>query len=181
PLDDALRRDGITIMGIPFGTMCVETFEGDRARTLMRNIAYAGALAALLKIDMDIVGTMLNEKFSKKKALLESNFTAIKLGYDYAMAHFNCPLSFHLEKMDATKDWILLDGNSACGLGAVFAGATVGAWYPITPSTSLMEAYKEYAERYRSEEHTSELQSLRHLVCRLLLEKKKKTKTTKEY
>jgi 2-oxoglutarate ferredoxin oxidoreductase subunit alpha len=154
PLDPALRRDGISILGIPFGAMCVETFEGDRARTLMRNIAYAGALAALLKIDMDIVSKMLNEKFAKKKALLDSNFTAIKLGYDYAMAHFDCPLPFHLKSMDATKDWILLDGNSACGLGAVYAGATVGAWYPITPSTSLMEAYKEYAERWRVEKDT---------------------------
>ncbi|HEU4993238.1 MAG TPA: 2-oxoacid:acceptor oxidoreductase subunit alpha [Gemmatimonadaceae bacterium] len=149
PLDDSLRRDGITILGVPFGKMCVEAFEGDRARSLMRNIAYAGALAALLKLDMDVVGEMLREKFAKKKALLDSNFTAIKLGYDYAMAHFNCPLPFHLERMDATRDWILLDGNSACGLGAVFAGATVGAWYPITPSTSLMEAFKEYAERFR--------------------------------
>jgi 2-oxoglutarate/2-oxoacid ferredoxin oxidoreductase subunit alpha len=156
PLDDALRRDGITIMGIPFGTMCVETFEGDRARTLMRNIAYAGALAALLKIDMDVVHAMLNEKFAKKKALLESNYTAIKLGYDYAMAHFKCPLSFHLDRMDATKDWILLDGNSACGLGAVYAGATVGAWYPITPSTSLMEAFREYSERYRVDKATGQ-------------------------
>src|SRR5687768_10218943 len=154
PLDDALRREGITILGVPFGTMCVEAFEGDRARTLMRNIAYAGALAALLKIDMTVVESMLNEKFSRKKALLDSNFTAIKLGYDYAMAHFNCPLPFHLERLDETKDWILLDGNSACGLGAVFAGATVGAWYPITPSTSLMEAFKEYAERYRVDKAT---------------------------
>lgn len=156
PLDQALRREGITILGIPFGTMCVEAFEGDRARTLMRNISYAGALAALLRIDMDVVGTMLNEKFSKKKALLDSNYTAIKLGYDYAMAHFNCPLPFHLEPMDETKDWILLDGNSACGLGAVYAGATVGAWYPITPSTSLMEAFKEYAERYRVDKATGQ-------------------------
>ena len=156
PLNDALRREGITILGIPFGTMCVEAFEGDRARTLMRNIAYAGSLAALLKIDMDVVSTMLNEKFSKKRALLDSNFRAIKLGYDYAMAHFDCPLSFHLERMNATNDWILLDGNSACGLGAVFAGATVGAWYPITPSTSLMEAFKEYAERYRVDKATGQ-------------------------
>jgi 2-oxoglutarate/2-oxoacid ferredoxin oxidoreductase subunit alpha len=156
PLDDSLRRDGITILGIPFGKMCVETFEGDRARTLMRNIAYAGALVALLKIDMELVSSMLTEKFAKKKALMDSNFTAIKLGYDYAMAHFNCPLPFHLERMDSTKDWILLDGNSACGLGAVFAGATVGAWYPITPSTSLMEAFKEYAERYRVDKATGQ-------------------------
>jgi len=156
PLDEALRRDGITILGVPFGKMCVETFEGDRARSLMRNIAYTGALAALLKIDMDVVGAMLKEKFTKKKALLDSNFTAIKLGYDYAMAHFDCPLPFHLEPMNATKDWILLDGNSACGLGAVYAGATVGAWYPITPSTSLMEAFKEYSERYRVDKATGQ-------------------------
>ena len=156
PLPVALRREGITILGVPFGAMCVETFEGDRARSLMRNIAYAGALAALLKIDLDVISAMLTEKFSKKKALLESNFTAIKLGYDYAMAHFQCPLPFHLKAMDATKDWILMDGNSACGLGAVFAGATVGAWYPITPSTSLMEAYKEFAERYRVDKATGQ-------------------------
>ncbi|MEK7400853.1 MAG: 2-oxoacid:acceptor oxidoreductase subunit alpha [Gemmatimonadota bacterium] len=156
PLPDALRREGITILGIPFGAMCVETFEGDRARSLMRNISYAGALAALLRIDMDVISAMLTEKFSRKKALLNSNFTAIKLGYDYAMAHFKCPLPFHLKAMDATKDWVLLDGNSACGLGAVFAGATVGAWYPITPSTSLMEAYKEFAERYRVDKATGQ-------------------------
>jgi 2-oxoglutarate/2-oxoacid ferredoxin oxidoreductase subunit alpha len=156
PLDEVLRRDGITILGVPFGKMCVEAFEGDRARSLMRNIAYAGALAALLKLDMDVVGEMLREKFTKKRALLDSNFTAIRLGYDYAMAHFDCPLPFHLERLNATKDWILLDGNSACGLGAVFAGATVGAWYPITPSTSLMEAFKEYAERYRVDKETGQ-------------------------
>ena len=156
PLDEALRRDGITILGVPFGTMCVEAFEGDRARTLMRNIAYAGALAALLKIDMNVISSMLEEKFSKKRALLDSNYKAIKLGYDYAMAHFDCPLPFRLEPMDETRDWILLDGNSACGLGAVFAGATVGAWYPITPSTSLMEAYKEYAERFRVDKATGQ-------------------------
>ncbi|MGH7678345.1 MAG: 2-oxoacid:acceptor oxidoreductase subunit alpha, partial [Gemmatimonadaceae bacterium] len=156
PLDESLRRVGIKILGVPFGKMCVETFEGDRARSLMRNIAYAGALAALLKIDMQVIDGMLKEKFSKKKALLDSNFTAIKLGYDYAMAHFDCPLPFHLEQLDATKDWILLDGNSACGLGAVYAGATVGAWYPITPSTSLMEAFKEYAERYRVDKETGQ-------------------------
>jgi 2-oxoglutarate ferredoxin oxidoreductase subunit alpha len=156
PLPDSLRREGISILGIPFGTMCVEAFEGDRARSLMRNISYAGALAALLQLDMDIVGEMLREKFSKKKALLESNFTAIRLGYDYAMAHFDCPLPFRLERMNENADSVLLDGNSACGLGAVFAGATVGAWYPITPSTSLMEAYKEFAERYRVDAGTGQ-------------------------
>src|SRR5262244_2753954 len=101
PLDDTLVRDGITILGIPFGKMCVETFEGDRNRTLLRNITYVGALAALLQIDMDIVGAMLHEKFAKKKALLDANHRAIKLGFDYAKANYTCPLPFHLEKMDA--------------------------------------------------------------------------------
>jgi 2-oxoglutarate ferredoxin oxidoreductase subunit alpha len=156
PLDDTLIREGITILGIPFGRMCVESFQGDRERTLLRNIAYAGALAALLEIDMDVIGEMLREKFSKKKSLLDANFTAIKLGYDYAKANYTCPLPFHLEKMDANKDSILLDGNSAAALGAVYAGATVGAWYPITPSTSLMEAFKEYCERFRIDPETKQ-------------------------
>jgi len=154
PLEPELVREGITILGIPFGRMCVENFQGDRDRTLLRNIVYAGALAALLEIDMDIVGQMLIEKFSKKKRLLDANNTAIRLGYDYARAHYECPLPFHLEKMNATGDSIIIDGNTAAGLGAVYAGATVGAWYPITPSTSLMEAFKGFCEKFRTDPET---------------------------
>ncbi len=154
PLEPELVREGITILGIPFGKMCVETFEGDRNRTLLRNIVYAGALAALLKIDMEIIGQMLVEKFSKKKALLDSNNTAIRLGYDYAMAHYACPLPFHLEPMDETSDFIIIDGNAAAALGAVYAGATVGAWYPITPSTSLMEAFSAFCRKFRTEKES---------------------------
>jgi 2-oxoglutarate ferredoxin oxidoreductase subunit alpha len=145
PLDDALVREGITILGVPFGAMCVEAFERDRDRTLLRNIAYAGALAALLEIDMDVIRDALTEKFSRKKALLEANFRAIRLGYDYAKANFECPLPFHLARMNATSGHILIDGNTASALGAVYAGATVGAWYPITPATSLMEAFMNSA------------------------------------
>ncbi len=154
PLEPELVREGITILGIPFGRMCVETFEGDRDRTLLRNIVYVGALAALLDFDMDIVGQMLLEKFSKKKKLLDANNTAIKLGYDYAKTNFQCPLSFHLQRMDETKGSIIIDGNTAAALGAVYAGATVGAWYPITPSTSLMEAFKGFCEKFRVEPET---------------------------
>ena len=154
PLEPELVREGITILGIPFGRMCVETFEGDRDRTLLRNIVYVGALAALLDFDMDIVSQMLLEKFSKKKKLLDANNTAIKLGYDYAKANFQCPLSFHLQKMNETSGSIIIDGNTAAALGAVYAGATVGAWYPITPSTSLMEAFKGFCEKFRVEPET---------------------------
>ncbi|MBK7907939.1 MAG: 2-oxoacid:acceptor oxidoreductase subunit alpha [Gemmatimonadetes bacterium] len=154
PMDPDLVREGITILGIPFGRMCVETFEKDRDRTLLRNIAYAGALAALLKIDTAVIEAMLTEKFGKKPKLLAANHTAFKLGYDYAMAHFQCPLPFHLEPMDRTGDSILIDGNTAAALGAVYAGATVGAWYPITPATALMEQFKGFCEKYRVDKET---------------------------
>ncbi len=154
PLDPTLVRKGITILGVPFGQMCIQAFERDRDRTLLRNIAYAGALVALLEIDRQVVEEMLNEKFGKKKALLEANHRAIRLGYDYAMEHLEHPLPFHLERMDKTSDSIVMDGNTACALGAVYAGATVGAWYPITPSTSLMEAFKGFCQKYRVDADT---------------------------
>src|SRR4029078_558596 len=106
---------------------------------------------ALLNIDIDLVGRMLVQQFSKKPKLLDANQTAIRLGYDYARAHYECPLPFHLERMDATGDSIIIDGNTAAALGAVYAGATVGAWYPITPSTSLMEASTGFSREYRTD------------------------------
>ena len=156
PLDDELLRKDITTLGIPFGRMCVESFEKDRDRTLLRNIAYVGALAALIEIDMDVIHEALTEKFGKKKALLEANFRAIRLGYDYVKANFQCPLPFRLARMNANENFILMDGNTAAALGAVYAGATVGAWYPITPATSLMEAFKEFCEQFRVEKATGE-------------------------
>lgn len=156
PLPRELQREGITVLGIPFGRMCVESFEGDRERTLLRNIAYTGALTALLGIDMEVVGKLLEETYGKKPKLLEANHRAIRLGRDYAERHFECPLPFRLEPMDATGDSILIDGNTACALGALYAGATVGAWYPITPATSLMEAFKAFCEKYRVDAETGE-------------------------
>src|SRR5690606_38069241 len=112
------------------------------------------ALAALVGIDTEIVKGLTKEKYSRKPALLESNERAIALGFDYATAHFDCPLPIRLEPMDATKDSILIDGNTAAGLGALYAGATVGAWYPITPATSLMEAFKSFCTKYRRDPET---------------------------
>src|SRR6516164_1901285 len=110
PLDPSLRRGDITILGVPLAQMCNESFGEPRERVLMKNIAYAGALVALLHVDMEIVETLLDEKFAGKKALRESNHRALRLGFDYAKEHFE-PLPFRLEKMEANRDKILIDGN----------------------------------------------------------------------
>ena len=154
PFDRALLRDDATYLGVPFARLCNEHFKETRERILMKNIAYAGTLAAILNIDMQLVETLLDEKFSGKKALRESNTRAIRLGYDYAKEHFDCPLPFHLETMNANSDKILIDGNSATGLGCVYAGATVAAWYPITPATSVMDSFKMFCEQYRKDPET---------------------------
>jgi 2-oxoglutarate ferredoxin oxidoreductase subunit alpha len=156
PLRPALLRPDVTFLGVPYAKLCNDAFSSSRERTLMKNIAYAGTLAALLDIDMDVVGVMLKEKFSRKPALMESNHKAIRLGYDYAKEHFECPLPIRLSKMDATQGSILIDGNTATALGCVYAGATVAAWYPITPSTSVMDAFKSLCEKYRTDKATGE-------------------------
>jgi 2-oxoglutarate ferredoxin oxidoreductase subunit alpha len=151
PLPRDLERADVTRIGIPFAQLCNDAFSGGRERILMKNIAYAGALAALLDMDMEIIKQLLHEKYAKKAALMASNDKAIQLGYGYAKEHFTCPLPTHLAKMNATSDHILIDGNTAAGLGCVYAGATVGAWYPITPSTSLMEAFTTFCKKFREE------------------------------
>jgi 2-oxoglutarate/2-oxoacid ferredoxin oxidoreductase subunit alpha len=154
PLDEKLRRPDVTYLGVPLAEMCNAAFKGVRERILMKNIAYSGALAALLDMDGDIVRELLKEKFGRKPALMDSNQKAVSLGYDYAKANFPCPLPIRLEHMDATTDSILIDGNTAAGLGCVYAGATVGAWYPITPATSLMEAFRGFCQKYRVDPET---------------------------
>ena len=133
PRSQTMNRPDITVIGIPFSRLCNEQFEGARARILMKNIAYVGAIAALLDIDLDIITKLLEETFAAKAHLIESNMQAIRLGYDYALANTVCPLSMRVEAMDATAGNIIIDGNTAAGLGCMYAGATVGAWYPITP------------------------------------------------
>jgi 2-oxoglutarate ferredoxin oxidoreductase subunit alpha len=154
PRSRQLSRDDIHIFGIPLSKMCNEHFDGARTRILMKNIAYVGALAALLKIDLDVIKGLLDETFAKKKHLADANLEAIMLGYDYAREHFQCPLPVTVEPMDKTRDHVIIDGNTAAGLGCVYAGATVGAWYPITPSTSLMDAYKAFCKQFRMDEES---------------------------
>ncbi len=155
PLDARLSRPDVTYLGIPLAEMCNAQFSAVRERILMKNIAYAGALCALVDMDTSIIRALLTEKFSRKPALMDSNQQAIDIGYDYAKSHFSCPLPIRLEPMDKTRDSILIDGNTAAALGCLYAGATVGAWYPITPATSLMEAFKGFCQKYRQEPGTN--------------------------
>ena len=156
PRANVLSRDDITVLGIPFAQMCNESFDGARNRILMKNIAYAGALAALLNFDMEVIKSLLKQTFGSKTHLIDANMKAIELGFAYATDHFDCPLPFTAETMDANEGKIMIDGNTSAGLGCLFAGATVGAWYPITPSTSLMDAFKAFCERHRIDEDTGE-------------------------
>lgn len=154
PLDRALYREDIHFLPIPLAQLCNEHFRDPRERILMKNIAYAGALVAALRIDMPIVEELLAERFSGKKALRESNRQALHLGYEYAQQNLDCPLPFHLERMDANADKILIDGNTATALGCLYAGATVAAWYPITPATSVMDAFRQFCSEYRRDTET---------------------------
>ncbi len=149
PRDKLLARDDITVVGIPLAKMANEHFKVARVRILMKNIAYVGALCALMDIDLKIVRRLLEETFAAKPKLIDSNLQAIKLGHDYARMNVQCPLPARAEPMQATGSSFLIDGNSAAALGCVYAGATVGAWYPITPSTSLMDGFKKYCEKFR--------------------------------
>ncbi len=156
PRDKALARPDVTVLGVPLAAMCNTHFKDARARILMKNMAYVGAVGALIGLDMESVRGLVEEMFARKEKLIPSNMEAIALGESYARENFNCPLPFHLSPMDKTKGHILIDGNTAAGLACVYAGATFGAWYPITPSTSLMDAFKSYCERYRTDAETGE-------------------------
>jgi 2-oxoglutarate ferredoxin oxidoreductase subunit alpha len=150
------ERDDITVLGVPLAAMCNEAFEAARLRILMKNIAYVGVISALMDIDPAVLRQLLEETFASKPKLVEGNLKAINLGYDYAKTHFTCPLPIRAETMGDNSGHILIDGNSAAALGCLYAGATVGAWYPITPSTSLMDAFQSYCERYRKDPETGE-------------------------
>jgi len=154
PRDRELTREGVTVLGIPLARMVNENFDGARIRTLMKNIAYVGALCALMEIDLEVVRGLLEETFATKLKLVEPNFKAVRLGYDHAREHLDCPLSIRAEKMDGTRGKILIEGNAAAALGCLYAGATVGAWYPITPSTSLMDAFEGYCQEFRRDPET---------------------------
>jgi 2-oxoglutarate ferredoxin oxidoreductase subunit alpha len=144
-------RTDVTVLPIPLSELANNAFTGARTRILMRNVTYVGALAALLEIDLNTLKQLLEETFSNKQALIDSNLTAIQIGYNYAREQFNCPLSMRLSRLDKTAGYIMIDGNTAAALGCVYAGATVGSWYPITPSTSLFDAFTDFCKRFRTD------------------------------
>jgi 2-oxoglutarate ferredoxin oxidoreductase subunit alpha len=154
PRPALLKREDITVLGVPLARLCNENFDGVRTRILMKNVCYTGVLAALLDLDLARIRELLAETYAKKPKLIESNMRAIQLGYDYARAELSCPLPLHVQKMEQTAGHLMIDGNTAAALGCLFAGATVAAWYPITPSTSLMDAFKMFADRMRVDRET---------------------------
>ena len=156
PRDRLLARSDIRVLGVPLARMCNEHFTNARTRILMKNMAYVGTLAALLELDRGLIEQLVQETFARKPALITANLEAIALGFDYAAANFDCPLPTRTKALNKTAGNIMIDGNTAAALGCVYAGATVGAWYPITPSTSLMDAFKSFCERFRQDPKTGE-------------------------
>ena len=163
PRSKLLNRKDINVVGVPLARMANENFDGTRARVLMKNIAYVGVLAALLEIDLEIINELLGETFAKETASRrrqpQGHSSGLRL-CDRKISPARCPKqSLH---MDETSGHIMIDGNTAAGLGCVYAGATVGAWYPITPSTSLMDGFKKFCEKLRVDPDTGEKQLLHY-------------------
>ena len=149
------KRSDINVIEIPLTKLCVEEFSNPKQRLLFKNIVYVGALTYLLDMDKEIYEILIKEQFKGKEKLIDPNVKALNLGYDYARENLKEICEIKIETSDKTKGMILTSGNDASGLGCVYGGATVCAWYPITPSTSLAEAFTDYSEKLRVEEETN--------------------------
>lgn len=149
PLNEEFQRKDIKYIPIPLMKLSAATYSDARQRQLFKNIIYLGALSALLNIEFGVIQKLLEEQFNGKDKLINANIQALNIGIDYVKEHFEYPLDMRLERKDNVKDMIFIDGNKACGLGAVYAGATFLAWYPITPSTSVAEGFEYYAKKFR--------------------------------
>jgi 2-oxoglutarate ferredoxin oxidoreductase subunit alpha len=154
PLPDSFQRDDVTAIGVPLTQLCNDEFSDPRLRQLLKNIIYIGALASLLDIGLEPVVESITKQFSKKPKLAEPNIRALELGFNYAQANHQGICGLSIRRSDAVGNRILIDGNSGAGLGALYAGATVVGWYPITPSTSVVEAFERFAGRYRIDPET---------------------------
>ncbi len=148
------NRSDINIIEIPLTQLCVDSFKNPKQRALFKNIAYVGALSALMEIEYEVLETIISEQFANKPALIEPNIKALNLGRDYVLDNLDYPIGIKLSRRNLLENKILISGNEAAGLGAVYGGATFCSWYPITPSTSLAEGYEKYAKKYRVDERS---------------------------
>ena len=142
-------RDDVTCYPVPFDKITAAICPEAKLRKLVRNMVYVGVVAQLLAIDLDVVESGLRKQFAKKQKVFELNFSAVRAGFDYAQEKFPKQDPYFIERMNQTAGKIVVDGNAACGMGAVFAGVTVVAWYPITPSTSVVEATTDLLKKFR--------------------------------
>ncbi len=155
PVPKSKFRDDVTVIGMPLTDICNRTYEDPRQRQLFKNIMYIGALSVLIGIERDVIVALIGEQYQGKPALLDPNVRAMDLGRDYAQEHLE-PIGLRIERRDNIADRIFVDGNSAAALGMVYGGATVCAWYPITPSSSLAEAFQKYCAKLRVDPETGE-------------------------
>ena len=156
PMPASKFRDDVHNMGVPLTEIANAAYTDPRQRQLFKNIIYVGALSVLLDVDAEVFETLFSEQFKGKERLLASNIQALNLGRDYVKAHMQAPLGIRVQRADNVGDQIFTDGNSAAGLGLVYGGATVAAWYPITPSTSIPEAFQKYCEKFRVDPTTGQ-------------------------
>ncbi|TCZ64432.1 2-oxoacid:acceptor oxidoreductase subunit alpha [Roseicella aquatilis] len=154
PMPASRFRDDIQVIGIPLTQICNASTTDARQRQLLKNIMYVGALSALLGIEPEVIEQLLAEQYKGKEKLAKPNRDAFHRGRDWALKNLQCPLSLQLQRADAVGDRIYVEGNAAAALGAVYGGATVCAWYPITPSTSLAEAFERHCRRFRTDPDT---------------------------
>ena len=156
PLPASAFRGDITVIGMPVTAICNATYEDPRQRTLFKNIMVLGALAALMEVDTAVIERLFAEQYKGKERLLESNVRALHAGASFAREHLQPPIGLRVRRADAVGERIFIDGNAAAALGCVYGGATVCAWYPITPSSSVAESFASYCRKYRHDPATGE-------------------------
>ncbi len=154
PMPPSKFRDDITVIGAPLTSICNREYTDARQRQLFKNIIYLGALSALLNMDVAAIEELISEQFRGRDTLIRPNLRALDLGREWALSEHECPLRLRLERVDKVADRIFITGNDAAALGAVYGGATVAAWYPITPSSSLAEAFANHCRRHRIDPET---------------------------
>jgi 2-oxoglutarate ferredoxin oxidoreductase subunit alpha len=143
-------REDVVCYPVPFDKLTASVCPEAKLRKLVKNMVYVGVVAQLLELDLEVVEKSVKRQFAKKQKVFDLNFGAVKAGFDYAASTFTKQDPFYIAHMESTAGKIIIDGNAACGMGAVFAGVTVVAWYPITPSTSLVEATTDLLKKYRT-------------------------------